>query len=1322
MNEIKFYCPHCHLKMQAEPEMQGDVLDCPSCHRTIQVPDAVTASQPQPAPAAPASQVQPGRFMDDSIGNQRTMGGTAATDERSMGDVDTTGGPGSALGHVDQYELVRELGGGGFGVVYLARDTVSGIDVAVKGLPPVVKNNAEELEVIRRNFALVSKLHHPNIAAALVLHRARDVYYEQEQVRQSLRVLSGDTLMVMTYAPGVTLSKWRKQFPGGCVPVSQALDVCRQIASALDYAHAEKVVHRDIKPANIMVETRENGIGEGTSGPAELVLKVLDFGLAAEIRSSMNRVSQEKGDTSGTRPYMAPEQWAGKKQDGKTDQYALAVLFYELVSGEVPYIGAFETGDPIIMMTAVEQRAPEPLPMLSASQNTALMRALAKNPVQRYDSCSALWEELSGMQVSVEHSVKALGENGESIVKAVQTFNKAVSWISRLRIPHYLQTGREFLVELLASVPPVSRFVDRVLGVLIAPRQAWTSVQAEQATIREICKRYVFILLAISLFPAVVDAFHSNRYSTGYWTLGSGLLAVVWQYLLTMGGLYLSARLISELAPKFGATKDRENAYKLVVYSLTPVFLCTFLYYMTVFPLPYWLVWGYVAILLHWGLKVLLGVEKKKLFAFNAVSFVILLALNGSLGYFSRQAERNLSSWTEQVRRSSDKKPAAANYPQRQQVTQRPTAQRRPKSSPIPPPPSPYDNQEETYFEPSDIDADSAIPPMNLPSDIWLHPKTPCTLIQREFPSGSPTNTLVVFGLDSQAELNMFCEMMKTNGWRITKIGYGSKQQSDMLASRGLSASFAKGRKTATLIQRKDCSFELVVCGPENDSGTLDKPHDPVKRETPQLEASGLGNDKLESIQRDVNEAFTSGDLETARQKIEELKKVDAGLSEALHKKWVDKESARNAKAYCDAAQAKREDVLKQASDFAQGSEAELSDLNAKWEQAELARGVGNWDEAVSGYKAVLEQGKKLESKLVLRRDAKAQGVAAAEKCKQAWCSKARDEARAAFEQALSEVRVPGGSAKQDARTLLDRHAGAKWKVVAARLEKAGTEGDPAAEIAAWKVGADALSEAAAAAVRSLKLEAGAVHAGDESSALESTLKNVILNPPEYKKLSELFLARTSAPNTEIQNHIVNGVAAGLLAVSRGDAYVQGIKRFVADPSGLESSLNVPCPKCESSGSVTYKCASCNGSGVCKNTGCNNGKTVRPVLNGGYVQSDCIVCKGTGKCPKCQGSGTTTGYCIVCKGRKGLFSPEVAASVFVKELRAASDGFAAAREAKAGQLKASEDELEKTAEEELAKTLAVARAEILRQAEAVGEKAALKAEAEALNSMASTGR
>ncbi len=319
----------------------------------------------------------------------KTEAVTEATRGRLGDAVTLPTGASSLLGQIDRYALLRELGGGGFGVVYLARDTVAGIEVAVKGLPPLVKNSAEELERIRENFALVSRLYHPNIAPALVLHQAQEVFYADDHVRQALRVLSGDYLMVMAYAPGITLSKWRRQFPEGKVPVEQALEVCRQIASALDYAHGEKIIHRDVKPSNVVAETLGNGA---------VRCRVLDFGLAAEIHSSLSRVSTETFDTSGTRPYMALEQWQGKRQGPQTDQYALAVLFYELVSGAVPFAPAFATGDAIVMMNAVAQEKPEPLPQLSPTQNGALLKGLSKEPSKRFATCGELVAALNSQK------------------------------------------------------------------------------------------------------------------------------------------------------------------------------------------------------------------------------------------------------------------------------------------------------------------------------------------------------------------------------------------------------------------------------------------------------------------------------------------------------------------------------------------------------------------------------------------------------------------------------------------------------------------------------------------------------------------------------------------------------------------------------------------------------------------------------------------------------------------------------------------------------------------------------------------------------------
>ncbi len=349
--------------------------------------------------------------LDDiSIGEMNTeIAGenSGAELELSLGDQPTMDETGfQPLGKVDRYQIVKELGAGGFGTVFLAKDTEAGTLVAVKALPPEISAIPEELDNVRNNFAFVSKLLHQNIAGLLYLHKVDECDAAAEQL---LRISNRSYLVVMEYVQGTTLSVWKKQYPDRKVPLDKALDICAKAAEALDYAHSRNIIHRDVKPANIMIGT-DNSV------------KVMDFGLAAEVRSSMSRVSQEKFDTSGTRPYMAPEQWAGKKQNAATDQYALAVMFYELISGEVPFQSVFETGDAILMMNVVKTETPEPLPNLTKKQNTVLLRALSKNPEERFASCGDFIRALSGGKTGSLRSPNANGKSANTLKKLVVVF------------------------------------------------------------------------------------------------------------------------------------------------------------------------------------------------------------------------------------------------------------------------------------------------------------------------------------------------------------------------------------------------------------------------------------------------------------------------------------------------------------------------------------------------------------------------------------------------------------------------------------------------------------------------------------------------------------------------------------------------------------------------------------------------------------------------------------------------------------------------------------------------------------------------------------
>lgn len=299
-------------------------------------------------------------MKENSIGDMRTM--SPASDG------------GSSLGRVDRYSLQERIGQGGFGSVWKAVDNETGVSVAIKALHPLIATNRDELERVRQNFVLVSRLTHPGICVLRHLHRIDSI---DDQAQSNLRVGQGDYLVVMDLVDGVTLTQYRLA-RGGTLPLDEALDLGGKIADALDYAHSQRIVHRDIKPSNIMITRNLDGAR---------AVKILDFGLAAEIRNSLSRVSRDLGDTTGTRPYMAPEQWSGKRQNAKSDQYSLAVLLYELLCGEVPFASAFESADPNVMMNVVKEESPEILDECNQVQNVSLVRALAKEKEDRWPTC-----------------------------------------------------------------------------------------------------------------------------------------------------------------------------------------------------------------------------------------------------------------------------------------------------------------------------------------------------------------------------------------------------------------------------------------------------------------------------------------------------------------------------------------------------------------------------------------------------------------------------------------------------------------------------------------------------------------------------------------------------------------------------------------------------------------------------------------------------------------------------------------------------------------------------------------------------------------------
>lgn len=276
------------------------------------------------------------------------------------------------------YRLMRELGHGGMGTVYLAYDTRLGRQAALKLLPSRLINNPERVRRLQRESRAATALNHPNIIT---------IYdFGQENGRDYIasEFVEGCTLRDYVGNPGLTLN--------------QILDVAIQVASALEAAHAAGIVHRDIKPENIML--RPDGYA-----------KVLDFGLAklAEPESGGDEAETDGSGVSsdfetrtgmvlGTVNYMSPEQVRGQKVDGRSDLFSLGVVLYELITGHRPFSGK------TWHHTMVEITDVEPAPIkryvkgASAALQQILSRVLAKDREERYQTARELLADLEKLQ------------------------------------------------------------------------------------------------------------------------------------------------------------------------------------------------------------------------------------------------------------------------------------------------------------------------------------------------------------------------------------------------------------------------------------------------------------------------------------------------------------------------------------------------------------------------------------------------------------------------------------------------------------------------------------------------------------------------------------------------------------------------------------------------------------------------------------------------------------------------------------------------------------------------------------------------------------
>jgi len=345
-------CPVCQTEYDLEPGKYK--CEC-GAKFVVEGPDA-TAEVFEPSDDDPNKTIAPRHHADFDPAGDQTMPGKR--DRKPDGYFE----PGELI--LNRYKVLGSLGRGGMGVVYKCFDEVGGIEIALKALPPELSHDEEEMEDIKANFQIVSKLVHQNICISKNLEKDSS---------------NGNYYLIMECVEGEDLRRWiRRKRNEGTLTLDEVLPVIRQIAEALDYAHGEGIIHRDIKPGNVMID--QNGR-----------IKILDFGLAAQIHSSMSRVSMAYHGTSGTATYMAPEQWRGQAQRAAADQYALAAMTYEMLAGRLP----FEGNDTTLLREAVLNEQPQPIENLPKYVQNALLKALSKKPEDRFANCMGFIEALN---------------------------------------------------------------------------------------------------------------------------------------------------------------------------------------------------------------------------------------------------------------------------------------------------------------------------------------------------------------------------------------------------------------------------------------------------------------------------------------------------------------------------------------------------------------------------------------------------------------------------------------------------------------------------------------------------------------------------------------------------------------------------------------------------------------------------------------------------------------------------------------------------------------------------------------------------------------
>jgi TolB-like protein/tetratricopeptide (TPR) repeat protein len=322
------------------------------------------------------------------------------------------------IGHtVSHYKIVRKIGEGGMGRVYLADDTRLDRQVALKFLPSGISHDPDVLLRFDREAKAAAALSHPNI---ITVHE--------------VGVSDDQPYIAMAYVEGTSLSRLMAQIR---LTIGRVIDIGSQVCEGLAEAHQHGIVHRDIKPENIHVDRTGR-------------VRILDFGLA--LRASLPKITQDQS-TVGTIRYMSPEQAAGNRVDHRSDIFSLGTVLYEMLTGQVPFDGPH----PAAVLYAITNQTPAPIRNHNRSVSEPLARvverALEKNPEDRFDSATEMLGALRAASGAAARLARARRRNYRTVGITVAGLAGAAALAT---VVPRLFGGDRYVAQSLAVLPLVN--------------------------------------------------------------------------------------------------------------------------------------------------------------------------------------------------------------------------------------------------------------------------------------------------------------------------------------------------------------------------------------------------------------------------------------------------------------------------------------------------------------------------------------------------------------------------------------------------------------------------------------------------------------------------------------------------------------------------------------------------------------------------------------------------------------------------------------------------------------------------------------------------